>query len=150
MRLVIQRVSKAQVSVDGNLINAIDQGFLILVGIEGADNETDVVWLADKVAGLRIFSDDNGKMNLSIKDISGSILAISQFTLHAQTAKGNRPSFIRAAAPDFASQLYSNFCQLLTSKHNIPTYLGVFGADMKVELINDGPVTIIIDSKQKE
>jgi D-tyrosyl-tRNA(Tyr) deacylase len=150
MRLVIQRVSKAQVSVDGNLINAIDQGFLILVGIENADNESDVVWLADKVAGLRIFSDDNGKMNLSIKDISGSILAISQFTLHAQTAKGNRPSFIRAAAPDFASQLYTSFCQLLISKHHIPTYLGVFGADMKVELLNDGPVTIIIDSKQRE
>jgi D-tyrosyl-tRNA(Tyr) deacylase len=150
MRLVIQRVSKAQVSVDGTLINAIEQGYLILVGIESADNESDVAWLADKVAGLRIFSDDNGKMNLSIKDISGSILAISQFTLHAQTAKGNRPSFIRAAAPALALELYQRFCQLLISKHNIPTYTGVFGADMNVELLNDGPVTIIIDSKQRE
>ena len=150
MRLVIQRVSYAQVSVDSKIIHRINKDYMILVGVELVDNVNDVYWLVDKVAGLRIFSDIQGKMNLSIKEINGSILAISQFTLHAQTAKGNRPSFIKAAPPEIAKQLYNLFIQALNDKHTIPTYPGVFGADMQIELNNDGPVTILMDSKNRE
>lgn len=150
MRLIIQRVSKAQVTVDHKIVSEIQLGFLIFVGIETEDTQQDVDWLADKVAGLRIFSDNQGKMNLGIKEISGSILAVSQFTLHASTAKGNRPSFIRAASPDLANQYYESFINRLQNQHSIPVYKGIFGADMKVELLNDGPVTILIDSKNRE
>ena len=150
MRLIIQRVSKAQVTVDHKIVSEIQLGFLIFVGIETEDTQLDVDWLADKVAGLRIFSDNQGKMNLGIKEISGSILAVSQFTLHASTAKGNRPSFVRAASPDLANQYYESFINRLQNQHSIPVYKGIFGADMKVELLNDGPVTILIDSKNRE
>ena len=150
MRLVIQRVSKAKVTVNQNTVGEIKKGFLILVGIESGDTQLDADWLVDKVAGLRVFSDDHGKMNLGIKEISGSVLAISQFTLHESTVKGNRPSFIRAASAQVAKDLYDSFSSQLTAKHSIPVEKGIFGADMQVELINDGPVTILMDSKNRE
>lgn len=150
MRLVIQRVSEASVKIDGNINGAIQKGLLVLVGIENNDTKEDAEWLAQKLINLRIFSDENGLMNLSVKDIDGEILIISQFTLHAKTKKGNRPSFIDAARPETAVPLYEFFIeqtkQLL--EKNVAT--GIFGADMKVSLINDGPVTIFIDSKNKE
>lgn len=149
MRLVIQRVLRASVTIDGNLYSSIGNGLMILVGIEEADNDTDIEWLTSKVVKLRIFDDDNGVMNRSVMDVDGEILAVSQFTLHALTEKGNRPSYIRAAKPDISLPLYDKFCQVLQQKLGKTVKTGVFGADMKVELINNGPVTILIDSKKE-
>lgn len=149
MRLLIQRVSEAKVEVDGKVIGAIKKGLLILAGIESEDTSEDIDWLVKKVTSLRIFGDDEGKMNLSIKDIDGEILVVSQFTLHASTKKGNRPSFIKAARPETAVPLLDQFVtQLKTEIAKVET--GEFGADMKVSLCNDGPVTIWIDSKNRE
>ena len=150
MRLVIQRVLRASVTIDGNLYSSIGNGLMILVGIEEADNDTDIEWLTSKVVKLRIFDDDNGVMNRSVMDVDGEILAVSQFTLHALTEKGNRPSYIRAAKPDISLPLYDKFCQVLQQKLGKTVKTGVFGADIKVELINNGPVTILIDSKKRE
>ncbi len=150
MRLVIQRVSSASVSVDGKLHSAIDRGLLVLVGVENGDTPSDMQWLAAKTAALRIFDDENGVMNRSVTDIGGDILAVSQFTLTASTRKGNRPSYIRAAGHDLAVPLYEDFCKELTGLLGREVKRGIFGADMKVSLVNDGPVTIIIDSKLKE
>lgn len=150
MRAVIQRVSSASVISDGVLTGSINTGFMILLGIEHDDQKEDAVWLADKIFQMRIFQDTEDKMNLSLKDVDGQILLISQFTLHASTKKGNRPSFIRAARPDQAIPLYEYFKEYLSSISGKPIMTGIFGADMKVSLVNDGPVTIIIDSKNKE
>ena len=150
MRLVIQRVSEASVTVDSVVTGRIGPGFMILCGIEGDDTAEDAAWLAQKVAQMRIFSDADGKMNLSVKDIGGGLLVVSQFTLHASTKKGNRPSFIRAARPEQAIQLYEQFMSLLETETGRPVERGMFGADMKVALINDGPVTITMDSKARE
>ncbi|MDZ4757668.1 MAG: D-aminoacyl-tRNA deacylase [Bacteroidota bacterium] len=150
MRLVIQRVSEAQVSIQGNEVGKIAQGLMVLVGICVEDDIEDIQWLANKVGNLRIFSDVAGLMNLSVKDIHGDILLVSQFTLHASTKKGNRPSFIDAARPETAIPLYEKFIELLNAELGKPIAKGQFGADMKVSLINDGPVTIIIDSKNRE
>ena len=147
MRVVIQRVSNASVSIDGATKGAIDQGYMILLGIEISDTELDVNYLVKKILGLRIFSDDNGKMNLSIIDVKGNILVVSQFTLHASYKKGNRPSFIRAAKPAQAMPLYNFFLNQLEQGLPNPPASGEFGANMKVNLTNDGPVTIIMDSK---
>ena len=148
MKIVIQRVSEASVSIDGEINGQIQKGFMILTGICEEDTQEDISWLTKKVIGLRVFSDEEGKMSLSIKDVGGSILLISQFTFHASTKKGNRPSFIHAAKPAQAIPLYEAFIKQL-SKEDINVQTGKFGADMKVSLINDGPVTIIIDSKNK-
>lgn len=150
MRLVIQRVLRASVTIEGKLFSDIGNGLMILVGIEEADNEQDIDWLTSKVVKLRIFDDENGVMNRSVLDVGGDILAVSQFTLHAMTEKGNRPSYIRAAKPDISRPLYGKFCDTLQQKLGKEVKTGVFGADMKVELINDGPVTILIDSKRRE
>ena len=150
MRVVLQRVSRASVTVNGEIISKIDQGFLILLGIEESDGPEDVEWLAGKISKMRIFEDDEGKMNRSLTDCQGSALVVSQFTLHAATKKGNRPSFIRAARPEQAIPLYGNFCETLSSALGKPVARGIFGAMMEVELINDGPVTIIMDSKERE
>ena len=150
MRIVIQRVQRASVTIDNQLFSEIGAGLMILVGIEEADNDTDIEWLTSKVVKLRIFDDDNGVMNRSVMDVDGEILAVSQFTLHALTEKGNRPSYIRAAKPDISLPLYDKFCQVLQQKLGKTVKTGVFGADMKVELINNGPVTILIDSKKRE
>lgn len=150
MRAVIQRVSRASVSINGKIKSAIGPGLLVLVGIEEADNETDVDWLSGKIVQLRIFNDNNNIMNLSLMDAGGSILAISQFTLHAKTRKGNRPSYIRAAHPEKAIPLYNLFVSRLSQLTGKETGSGEFGAMMQVELINDGPVTIIIDTKEKD
>ena len=150
MRLVIQRVKKAAVSVNDEKIGEIGKGLLVLVGIEADDTEKDVDWLAQKTIGLRIFSDFSDIMNLSVKDIHGQILVVSQFTLTASTKKGNRPSYIRAAGHEVAIPLYEKYCEKLTELSGIEVKRGIFGADMQVELVNDGPVTIIIDSKLKE
>lgn len=150
MRAVIQRVSEANVKINGDIHGQIETGFLILLGIEEEDTEEDVDWLCKKVSGLRIFSDEEGKMNLDIKDIKGAFLVISQFTLHAKTKKGNRPSFIHAAKPDIAIPLYESFKSKLAKESGLTVASGEFGADMKVTLCNDGPVTIIIDTKNKE
>lgn len=150
MRLVIQRVSNANVTVDDKVISRIKKGLLILVGVENGDSAKDAEWLAAKTANLRIFPDKEGIMNLSLIDIEGEALAVSQFTLTASTKKGNRPSYIRAAGHDLAIPLYEEFCSLLSNLINKDVKKGIFGADMKVELVNDGPVTIIIDSKLKE
>jgi D-aminoacyl-tRNA deacylase len=150
MRAVIQRVSSASVVSDGLLTGQIEKGLLILIGIEAEDDQQDVEWLGDKIAYMRIFQDQDDKMNLSLKEINGSLLVISQFTLHASTKKGNRPSFIKAARPDKAIPLYEHFLKYLKIQHQYEIQSGVFGADMKVSLVNDGPVTIIIDSKNKE
>lgn len=150
MRVVIQRVSEASVTVEGETISSIGRGLLILVGIESLDSESDIDWLSGKIAGMRIFADAEEKMNLSVGDIAGDILVISQFTLHASTKKGNRPSFLKAAPPDIAEPLYRQFCDALESKIAKPVDRGIFGADMKVALINDGPVTILIDSHSRE
>jgi D-aminoacyl-tRNA deacylase len=149
MRAVIQRVSSASVVSNGQLTGRIDQGLLILVGIETEDKPEDAEWLADKIWQMRIFQDAEEKMNLSLKDIHGSLLVISQFTLHASTKKGNRPSFITAARPEQAIPLYEHFKTYLATQSGCPVQSGIFGADMKVSLVNDGPVTIIIDSKNK-
>ena len=150
MRVLIQRVSKASVTIDGKLHSSIEKGLLVLVGIENADNEEDIEWLAKKVTQLRIFNDMNGVMNLDVRQVSGDILVVSQFTLQALTKHGNRPSYIRAAKEDIAIPVYEKFINRLSEiiGHNVST--GVFGADMKVELLNDGPVTIWIDSKNRE
>lgn len=150
MRLVIQRVSNADVVVEGQLINSIEKGLLILVGVEKGDTDNDIEWLASKTANIRIFPDDKETMNLSILDINGEILAISQFTLTASTKKGNRPSYIRAETPSLAEKLYYDFCDRLSMLIGKKVKKGIFGADMKVTLTNDGPVTIIIDSRIKE
>ena len=150
MRLVIQRVKEASVSIDGEKVSAIGKGLLVLVGVETGDTEEDVKWLVGKTAGLRIFDDENGVMNKSIQDIDGEALAVSQFTLTASTRRGNRPSYIRAAGHELAVPLYEKYCDSLAETLGKPVGRGVFGADMKVALINDGPVTIIIDSKLKE
>ena len=149
MRVLVQRVSEASVKIDGKVHGAINRGLLLLIGIENDDTEDDVNWISQKIINLRIFSDEAGKMNLSSADIGGEFLVISQFTLHASTKKGNRPSYIKAARPETAIPLYEYFVeQLKKSEHEVGT--GIFGADMKVSLINDGPVTIWIDSKNKE
>jgi D-tyrosyl-tRNA(Tyr) deacylase len=150
MRVVIQRVSEASVTVDGNVSGAIQKGLLVLMGVEDADTNEDIEWISSKIVNLRIFNDKEGVMNLSVKDIEGEILLVSQFTLHAATKKGNRPSYIKASKPDFAIPMYEKLIVQLKNDlgKEIPT--GIFGADMKVQLINDGPVTILIDSKNKE
>ena len=150
MRVVIQRVLKAAVSIDNELFSSIDGGLLVLAGIEEADNETDVEWLSNKITQLRIFDDAAGVMNLSALDTGCEIMVVSQFTLHAKTKKGARPSYIRAARPEKAIPLYELFVERLSELVKKPVATGKFGAMMKVELINDGPVTIIIDTKEKE
>jgi len=150
MRAVIQRVSESSVTIDNSIVGETGKGMLILLGIEEADTKDDIGWLCGKIVRLRIFSDDNGVMNLPISDLNGEILLISQFTLHASTKKGNRPSYIRAARPDQAIPLYELFKSELELMMGKPIQSGSFGADMKVSLINDGPVTIIIDSKNRE
>ncbi len=150
MRLVIQRVSHASVTIDGVCKSAIQKGFMILIGIEEADTKKDADWLVKKVLSLRVFDDENGVMNKSILDTNGEILVISQFTLMASTKKGNRPSYIRAARPETAIPLYEYFCNEASIGLGKEVGTGQFGADMKVELLNDGPVTICIDSKNKE
>jgi D-tyrosyl-tRNA(Tyr) deacylase len=150
MRAVIQRVSKASVTIKNKIRSEIGPGLLVFVGIEESDNNTDIDWLCNKIVQLRIFNDNNNVMNLSVLDSSGSILAISQFTLHAKTRKGNRPSYIRAAHPDIAIPLYNRFTSRLSQLMGKEIRTGEFGAMMKIELINDGPVTIIIDTKEKE
>ncbi|SEP97908.1 D-aminoacyl-tRNA deacylase [Flavobacterium urocaniciphilum] len=149
MKVVIQRVSEASVTINSNIVSNINTGLLILVGIEDADTVEDSKWLVSKIANLRIFPDENEVMNLSVKDCNGDIIVVSQFTLHASTKKGNRPSYIQAAKPDFAIPMYEQFVQLLEHEVGKKIQTGQFGADMKVSLINDGPVTIIIDSKNK-
>lgn len=150
MRIVIQRVSEASVRVDGEITGAIGKGLMVLVGVESGDTEADAEWLAQKTVGLRIFSDESGVMNLSVGQIDGEVLAVSQFTLTASTRKGNRPSYIRAAGHDLAVPLYETYCRMVGERLGKEVKKGIFGADMKVSLINDGPVTIIIDSKLKE
>lgn len=150
MRAVIQRVSSASVIVDGAYTGKINAGLLVLVGIEDADNEDDINWLSGKIVNMRIFNDESGVMNCSVLDIKGEILVVSQFTLHAATKKGNRPSYIKASKGDIAIPLYEKFITKISSDLAKDIQTGVFGADMKVFLINDGPVTIIIDSKNKE
>ncbi len=150
MRAVIQRVSEASVTIDDQVHSSIQHGLMLLLGIEDADDKSDADWLSSKISQMRIFSDVDGKMNLSVKDIDGGILVVSQFTLHALTAKGNRPSFIKAARPEKAIPLYEYFVDSLKLVSECEVKTGVFGADMEIALINDGPVTIIIDSKNKE
>lgn len=150
MRIIIQRVRNASVTINGQLHSSIGQGMMILVGIEDADNEEDIAFLVKKVAAMRIFDDENGVMNLSVMDIGGEVLVVSQFTLHASTKKGNRPSYIKAAKPDISVPLYERFCEELSTTLGKPVKTGVFGADMQCALINDGPVTIFMDSKNKE
>lgn len=147
MKIVIRRVKRTSVSIDNELYNQIQQGLLLLVGVAPDDAQEDVAYAARKIANMRIFSDDEDKMNLSVKDVNGEILSISQFTLYADTKKGNRPAFIGAAQPDLASQLYDDFNELLGRE--IPVKTGVFAADMQVELVNDGPVTIVLDTKNR-
>ena len=150
MRAVLQRVSKASVTVDGQVVSSIGDGLLVLLGIEDADGQEDVEWLANKMVNLHIFNDENDVMNRSVVDIDGEIIVVSQFTLHAQTKKGNRPSYIKAAKPNVAIPMYEGFVAVLEQKLGKKVGTGIFGADMKVELLNDGPVTIIIDTKNKE
>ena len=150
MRLVIQRVTHASVTIESVLKSKIGKGLLILVGIEDADTDADINWLAQKVVNLRIFDDENDVMNRSVIDVEGEIVIVSQFTLHAMTAKGNRPSYIRASKPDFAIPMYEKFCAKVSELLGKEVGTVQFGADMKVELLNDGPVTILIDSQRKE
>jgi len=150
MRVVVQRVSTASVSIDDEVYSKIRVGLLLLVGIEEHDTIEDIVWLAAKIVNMRIFNDDNGMMNKSVADVFGEILVVSQFTLFANTKKGNRPSFIRAAKPEFASKFYEIFCAQISQELSRPVKTGEFGADMQISLINDGPVTILIDSKHRE
>lgn len=147
MRAVIQRVSEASVTIDGALNGAIQKGLLVLLGVEDADTDDDIRWLSQKIAQLRIFNDAEGVMNLSVKDVNGDVLLISQFTLHASTKKGNRPSYLKAGKPDFAIPMYEKMIAQLQTDLGKPVATGIFGADMKVRLLNDGPVTIIIDTK---
>ena len=150
MRILIQRVAHASVTIDGNVKAHIADGLLVLVGIEDADNQEDVEWLTNKIVHLRIFNDEHGVMNRSLLDTGGDLLIVSQFTLQASTAKGNRPSYIKASKPDVAVPLYESFCRTAAQKLGKPVMTGTFGADMQVDLLNDGPVTIWIDSKNKE
>jgi D-aminoacyl-tRNA deacylase len=150
MRAVIQRVSRASVTIKNKIKSEIGPGLLVLIGIEESDNDNDIEWLCNKIVQLRIFNDSNEVMNLSVLDVGGSVLAISQFTLHAKTRKGNRPSYIRAAHPDIAIPLYNNFVSRLSLLMGKEVGTGEFGAMMQIELVNDGPVTIIIDTKEKE
>lgn len=150
MRAVIQRVSQASCTVDGQVTGNINQGLLVLIGIEDEDQEDDMQWLSQKLINLRIFSDEQGLMNKSVQDIDGNILLISQFTLFAQTKKGNRPSFIRAARPEKAKPMYEQMAKLLSSLLQKKVQMGVFGGDMKIDLRNDGPVTIIMNTKDKD
>lgn len=150
MRAVIQRVAKASVTIEGKINGKIETGLLVLLGIEDADSEEDIKWLSSKIVNLRIFNDDNGVMNRSVTEVSGNILLISQFTLHASTKKGNRPSYIKASKPGVAIPLYEKMIQQLETDLGRKIQTGIFGADMKVELLNDGPVTIVIDTKNKE
>lgn len=150
MRILVQRVTKASVTIDNNIKSKIGKGILIFVGIEEADNKEDIEWLTNKIVNLRIFDDENGVMNKPAIETNAEMLVVSQFTLHASTKKGNRPSYIKAAKPDISIPLYEEFCNALSHKMGKPVQTGEFGADMKVELINDGPVTIWIDSKVKE
>lgn len=150
MRIVIQRVLRASVTIDNQVVSSIGKGLMILVGVREADTVPDMQWLAAKAANMRIFDDENGVMNRSVMDVDGEILAVSQFTLNASTKKGNRPSYIHAAGHELAVPLYDGFCNELQNITGKTVQKGVFGADMKVELINDGPVTIIVDSKLKE
>ena len=148
MRVVIQRVTEAKVVIEGNVNGEIGQGFMILVGIEEADGAEDIAWLTKKIVNLRVFDDENGVMNRSIMDAGGDILLISQFTLHAMTAKGNRPSYIKAAKPDISIPLYESFIKSLEEAMGKKIATGIFGADMKVSLVNDGPFTLILDSNE--
>lgn len=150
MRVVIQRVKEASVTIDAQIKSVITEGLLILVGVEDVDTDEDMKWLAAKIVNLRIFGDENGLMNRSVVDIGGQLLVVSQFTLHASTKKGNRPSFLRAAKPDFAVPMYERFVEELRKLSNLTVLTGEFGADMKVALLNDGPVTICMDTRNKE
>lgn len=150
MRVVIQRVAEASVVIEGKTVASIQKGLLVLVGIEDADSQEDIDWLAAKVAKIRLFGDENGVMNLSVQDVNADVIVVSQFTLHAATKKGNRPSYIKASKPEIAIPLYENFVQKLEQELGKKVQTGQFGADMKVALLNDGPVTILIDSKNKE
>lgn len=150
MKAVIQRVSEASVTIDGKITAEIQKGLLVLIGIEDADGAEDIQWLTSKIANLRIFGDENEVMNLSVKDVDGAMIVVSQFTLHAQTKKGNRPSYIKASKPDVAIPLYEGFVRQMETELGKKIQTGEFGADMKVRLLNDGPVTIIIDTKNKE
>jgi D-tyrosyl-tRNA(Tyr) deacylase len=150
MRAVLQRVSEAAVRVDGTVVGAIGPGFLVLAGFEADDSADDLTWVAGKIAGMRVFADEAGKMNCSLSEAGGRLLVVSQFTLHASVKKGHRPSFIRAAPPAAANALYQDFCRMLEEATGTSVERGIFGADMKVSLVNDGPVTILIDSKNKE
>ena len=150
MRVVLQRVASASVTIEDKIVGKIQKGILVLVGIEDADTQEDIDWLVTKITQLRIFGDDNGVMNLSVEEVNGDVLVVSQFTLHAATKKGNRPSYIKAARPEVAIPMYEKFVSTLENKLGKKVPTGIFGADMKVALLNDGPVTIIIDSKNKE
>ncbi len=150
MKLVIQRVSQASVTTDSKIVAEIQKGLLVLVGIEDSDSPEDIIWLSSKITNLRIFADENEVMNLSVKDVDGEIIVVSQFTLHASTKKGNRPSYIKASKPEIAIPLYESFVKQIETELGKKIQTGIFGADMKVSLINDGPVTIVIDSKNKE
>ena len=150
LKAVIQRVCHSSVTIDNKIVAEIQKGLLILTGIEAADSQEDVVWLTSKIANLRIFGDDNDIMNLSLKDIDGEIIVVSQFTLHALTKKGNRPSYIKAAKPEIAIPIYENFITKMELELGKKIQTGQFGADMKVALVNDGPVTILIDTKNRE
>ena len=150
MRVVVQRVSQSNVKISGELIGEIEEGLMVLVSFVDEDNDTDLDWMTKKIINLRIFNDDEGKMNRSVQDVAGDILLVSQFTLHGSTKKGNRPSFIKAAKPDFANVMYERFIKVLEQTLGKEIQTGEFGGDMKVSLINDGPTTIIIDSRNKE
>jgi D-tyrosyl-tRNA(Tyr) deacylase len=150
MRVVLQRTAFASVKVDGNITGSIQKGLLVLIGVEDADTLEDIEWLSSKIVNLRVFDDENAVMNLSVKDIAGDILLVSQFTLHASTKKGNRPSYIKASKPDLAIPMYEKMIEQLEADIGKKIQTGIFGADMKVELLNDGPVTIVIDTKNKE
>lgn len=150
MRIVLQRVSQASVTVDSKIVADIQKGLLVLVGIEDLDTQEDIDWLVGKIIKMRIFGDGNDVMNCSVQDIDGDIIVVSQFTLHASTKKGNRPSYIKASKPEFAIPMYENFVKSLEKEFNKKVQTGIFGADMKVSLLNDGPVTILIDSKNRE
>lgn len=150
MKIVLQRVSSASVTIENKVVADIQKGLLILVGIEDTDGQEDIDWLVGKITKIRVFDDENHVMNLSVQDIDGDIIVVSQFTLHASTKKGNRPSYIKAAKPDIAIPLYENFVKKLDFELGKKIQTGIFGADMKVSLLNDGPVTIIIDSKNRE
>lgn len=150
MRIVIQRVTEASVTVNEQITGAIETGLLVLMGIEDADTEEDIQWLSNKIVNLRIFNDENGVMNLGIKEVNGDVLLVSQFTLHASTKKGNRPSYIKASKPETAIPMYEKMIKQLETDLGKKIQTGIFGADMKVRLLNDGPVTIVIDSRNKE